>query len=635
MRRLRITLLGLAFVSTMMVLGRQGVGSAQYGQDAYGGCVYGSSCATDAPPTVVDVPPTPGNQAAGRVFAVNISENQIFIHPEYGVEITPNFSTDTIVAVRLLVDGIVVGQATNTDENGTYHIVWILPENGQRVVRVEMELVDGAVIDQGFNVQVRLADVPGSNGEQPGGQGSSTSYDVSGGGVTGSIPALRLFLPDSFAQRVEQLIRRTPKPVAYAMPYMFLSLLGGFAAALLWQARNQMHHAKMLLALLARDKELADEKTNFVMLASHYMRTPITVINGSLELVPRNTQTIPLIERIQTSTQALQQRFETILKDTTENKDLARIATPDIPQAQKRLTLSWRVIGPIVLSAVLIVVTNLLFIAGQRIPFIVPNVMLQLVLWLVFTYIVLVFLQRYQDARREHMAVESQRHKEQVLDQARNTFIQRAADELRPQVVIANEASLNLSDDANTQRIQISIQQLKSTIDRFALAALLEHGRIQNAALRFELKQLMDTELTALGSVMQAKSLSVDAQVQSLQLTQNQELLRHVLHSLLDNATKHTPSGNKITIRVTQPSKQRAQIRIRNYGVGMTEEQLGKLFRPFSRTASGESFQDEGIGLGLYLSRLIMRYLGGDLSLESTSSKSTLAEVHLPVTLQS
>lgn len=632
MRRLRSVLQGLFFcVATIGVLGSSVV-SAQYGHDVYGGCGYGQNCATETPPTVVDVPPSPANPAPGRVFAVNISENQVFADPQYGVEVTPNFSTDDISVVRLLVDGVVVGHAVEPDELGTYHIVWNISESGGQVVRVEMELTDGSVINQDFNVRVQLGQAPGSSGEQPAGQGGSSSENAQGGSV--ALTGLRKFMPDSMATSVERLIRATPTPIAYAMPYVFLAILGGFAASLLWQARNQMHHAKVLLALLARDKELADEKTNFIMLASHYMRTPITIINGSLELVPKDEITVPLVKRMQTSTRALQQQFEVILRDTTGNKDLARITTPNVSQEQRRLTFSWRVIGPIAVSAILILTTNLLFVAGQRVQLTIPNVMVQFVLWLVVAYVVLVFWQRRQDARREYVAVESQRHKEEMLDQARNTFIKRAADELRPNVVLASDASLGLPSNSNTQRIQSSIQQLKSTIDRFALAALLERGRIQNEASSFDLSQIMAAELDSFESVVQAKTFSVDAQVDPMQLTQNQMLLRYVLHSLLDNATRHTPAGNKITIRVTQPSKNRAQVRIRNYGVGMTEEQLGKLFRPFSRTASGESFQDEGIGLGLYLARLITRYLGGELSLESTSAKSTLAQLNLPTTVQ-
>lgn len=632
MRRPRLVLRGLLLsVAVFGVLGFGSV-SAQYGSDVYGGCDYGQNCATETPPTVVDVPPSPGNQAPGRVFAVNITDNQIFVDPQYSVEITPNFPTDDISEVRLLVDGVIVGRATEADELGTYHIVWNVSEYSGQVVRVEMELADGNIINQDFNVRVQLGQAPTSGGEQPTGQGGASSDHTQGGGV--ALTGLRKFMPESMATSVERLIRATPVPVAYAMPYVFLAVLGGFAAALLWQARNQMHHAKILLALLARDKELADEKTNFVMLASHYMRTPITVINGSLELVPKDDNTQPLVERIQTSTRALQQQFEVILKDTTDSKDLAQIATPDIPEEQKRLTLSWRVIAPISVSAILIVITNFLFVVGQRIRFNIPNVVLQFVLWLVVTYVVLVFWQRRQDARRERLAVDAQRSKEEVLDKARNTFIQRAADELRPNVVLASQASVGLPNDSNTQRIQSSIQQLKSTMDRFVLVALLERGRIQNEASDFELGQVVATEVGSFEKIVQSKTFSVDVQVDPIRLTQNQMLLRYVLHSLLDNATKHTPAGNKITIRATQPSKNRAQVRIRNYGVGMTEEQLGKLFRPFSRTASGESFQDEGIGLGLYLSRLIMRYLGGELSLESTSAKSTLAQMQFPMKLK-
>ncbi len=100
----------------------------------------------------------------------------------------------------------------------------------------------------------------------------------------------------------------------------------------------------------------------------------------------------------------------------------------------------------------------------------------------------------------------------------------------------------------------------------------------------------------------------------------DEKRLRQVLLNLLGNAIKFTDRG-KVVFRVTQPpsvilSTLRIRFEIEDTGIGMSAEQLGKIFLPFEQVGSA-SRRGEGTGLGLAISRQIVQMMGSDIEVKS------------------
>ncbi len=108
--------------------------------------------------------------------------------------------------------------------------------------------------------------------------------------------------------------------------------------------------------------------------------------------------------------------------------------------------------------------------------------------------------------------------------------------------------------------------------------------------------------------------------------------LRQVLINLLGNAVKFTDRG-RVTLNCEWKPDDRAYFEIEDTGVGMTEAEVGSLFEAFVQTESGQSAK-EGTGLGLVISRQIVRLMGGDITVRSTKGEGTVFafEVVLPQT---
>ncbi|MBI3417606.1 MAG: HAMP domain-containing histidine kinase, partial [Verrucomicrobia bacterium] len=109
----------------------------------------------------------------------------------------------------------------------------------------------------------------------------------------------------------------------------------------------------------------------------------------------------------------------------------------------------------------------------------------------------------------------------------------------------------------------------------------------------------------------------------------DQTKVRQVLFNLISNAAKFTERGT-ITLRASRESGGRASVRITDTGIGMTPEQLAKLFQAFTQADSSTSKKYGGTGLGLALSRKFCQMMGGELTVTSEFGKGSTFTVTLP-----
>jgi len=105
--------------------------------------------------------------------------------------------------------------------------------------------------------------------------------------------------------------------------------------------------------------------------------------------------------------------------------------------------------------------------------------------------------------------------------------------------------------------------------------------------------------------------------------------VRQALFNLLSNASKFTDHGT-ITLSVQRESDDRLTFAVSDTGIGMTEEQLSRLFEAFSQAEASTRSRFGGTGLGLAISRHFARMMGGDLTVTSTYGQGSTFTVRLP-----
>jgi K+-sensing histidine kinase KdpD len=105
--------------------------------------------------------------------------------------------------------------------------------------------------------------------------------------------------------------------------------------------------------------------------------------------------------------------------------------------------------------------------------------------------------------------------------------------------------------------------------------------------------------------------------------------LERVLVNLLTNALKHSAPETPVVVRLEQEGPQ-VRIQVRDQGEGLHPEELARLFTKYYRTGEGQ--RAEGVGLGLYISQLIIKAHGGQILVESTPGQGSTFTVTLPLT---
>jgi signal transduction histidine kinase len=104
--------------------------------------------------------------------------------------------------------------------------------------------------------------------------------------------------------------------------------------------------------------------------------------------------------------------------------------------------------------------------------------------------------------------------------------------------------------------------------------------------------------------------------------------IAQILSNLLDNALKYSPPGSAIEVALSGAGAE-AQVRITDRGIGVPDEERGRLFAPFFRTSRTRDIA--GTGLGLYISRRIAEQHRGRLWLESSSPRGSVFVLALPL----
>jgi signal transduction histidine kinase len=115
-------------------------------------------------------------------------------------------------------------------------------------------------------------------------------------------------------------------------------------------------------------------------------------------------------------------------------------------------------------------------------------------------------------------------------------------------------------------------------------------------------------------------------------LTNDQTKLRQILFNMLSNAAKFTKKGT-VTLAISK-DKSDIKFAVRDTGIGMNEEQLGKVFEEFTQADTSTSKDYGGTGLGLPISKKMTEMMGGKMDVDSKEGEGTTFSITIPIVVQ-
>ncbi len=249
------------------------------------------------------------------------------------------------------------------------------------------------------------------------------------------------------------------------------------------------------------------------------------------------------------------------------------------------------------------------------------------------------FIDRWKQARE----AESKRIK--TLDDLKTRFYTHIAHEFRtPLSIISGMADQMKSDPdrwllSGHEMIKRNSQNLISLTNRLLDLSKLEDRSMPLHLVHEDMVLYMRYLVESFHSMADLNEieLSFSAKPEEIYMDLDPDKIRDILSNLISNALKFTPKGGSVAVSLNRMEKESApfiRLRVADTGVGIPENEQDMVFNRYFQARNHLVNHTEGTGLGLALTRELVRLMGGNISVSSTLGKGSVFKVDLPINMQ-
>ena len=240
--------------------------------------------------------------------------------------------------------------------------------------------------------------------------------------------------------------------------------------------------------------------------------------------------------------------------------------------------------------------------------------------------------------------------KAESANRAKSTFLSNMSHDIRtPMNAIIGFTTLALSNIDDTERVKnylgktlASSNHLLSLINDVLDMSRIESGKIHLEEVEVNLSDVLHDLKTIVSGQIYAKQLELYMDVMDVtdeDVYCDKTRLNQILLNLLSNAIKFTPAGGTVSVRVRQlAGKVRGcgqyEFRIKDNGIGMSQEFAQKIFEPFERERTSTVSRIQGTGLGMAITKNIVDMMGGTIEVQTAQGKGTEFTVCVPMRAQ-
>jgi len=225
------------------------------------------------------------------------------------------------------------------------------------------------------------------------------------------------------------------------------------------------------------------------------------------------------------------------------------------------------------------------------------------------------------------------------LESFRRDFIANVSHELRTPITSLKALSETLIDGAIEdqtiartflQKMGTEIEKLAQMVEELVELSLIESGQARLHKQPSDIREVIEHSVNRLAPLAERGGLSINLLMpQNLpQLMFDRDKIEQVMVNLIHNAIKFTAPGGRITISANQKPGQ-IEITIADTGIGISEEDLPRIFERFYKTDKSRS--SSGTGLGLAIAKHIVQAHGGEIRVSSREGQGSTFYFTLPI----
>ena len=227
-------------------------------------------------------------------------------------------------------------------------------------------------------------------------------------------------------------------------------------------------------------------------------------------------------------------------------------------------------------------------------------------------------------------------------NRAKDEFLASMSHELRTPLngILGLSESLEEGTYGKLQPRQINILRLIAESGKHLLELIndildlskIEAGKLELQAETIKVESLCQASLRMINQTAAQKRLKVSSSIASgIDLIRaDDRRVKQMIVNLLSNAVKFTPKGGQVGLEVSREGDEAIRFTVWDSGIGIAEEQLEKLFKPFVQLDSSLSRKYAGTGLGLALVRDLAELHGGSVGVESELGKGSRFHFIIP-----
>ena len=252
--------------------------------------------------------------------------------------------------------------------------------------------------------------------------------------------------------------------------------------------------------------------------------------------------------------------------------------------------------------------------------------------------------------RQQEMALQAAFDAAEAASKAKTDFLSNMSHDIRtPMNGIIGMTAVAVAHLDEKDRVRDSLQKitqaskhLLSLINEILDMSKIESGKVDLVEEEFNLSDLVDNLLAMTSPQIEAHhhALSVNISGVTHEAVIGDSLrIQKVFTNLMSNAVKYTPDGGKIRLSITEKPSGQAKVGCYEFvfednGIGMEADFLDKVFEPFVRAKDDHVNHIQGTGLGMPISRNIVRMMGGDIKVESQRGVGSRFTVTMYLKLQ-